>query len=218
VSVLVHGIPLDRTIQRKALRPAIRAELGIPPERVLVGTVANLRAQKGYPDLLAAARLVLDRGRDVTFAIVGQGPMEQQIREIHHRLKLGDRFKILGVREEATDFIAACDIFALASLYEGLPLALMEALALGLPVVATRVDGVTELVEDGQQGFLVPPSRPHAFADALDRLIVDADLRAHIGETASRDAVRFDNRGAVASIERLYRRLTVPQDPIGVLK
>lgn len=210
VQTLIHGIPLDLTVGRVGSRAAMRAELGVAPDEVLIGTVANFRAQKGYPNLLAAARLVLDRVPRARFAVVGQGPLEDDIRQMHRSLGFGDRFLMLGGREDAASFIAACDVFALASLYEGLPLAVMEALALGVPVVATSVDGVIELVNDGIDGILVPPSDPDAMARALVEVASNPERRKRLGRAASEGALRFDNRAAVKAIESLYQRMVRP--------
>ena len=165
----------------------------------MVGTVANLRPVKGYPDLLAAAARVIEVLPDTRFVAVGQGPQEAEIRALHARLGLGERVKLLGYRRDAVRVIGACDVFCLASRHEGLPVALMEALALGLPVVATGVGGVTEVVDDGVEGLLVAPGRPDLLAAALLEVLGDADRRHHLAEAAAR-------RGAALSIERAVRR------------
>ena len=119
-------------------RAGMRAELGLEPNEIVIGTVANYRAQKDYPTLLAAAADVIGRGLAVRFVAVGQGPLHDEIHARHEELGLGYRFLLLGQRPDAVRVLAACDVFCLASKWEGLPVALMEALVLGLPVVATR--------------------------------------------------------------------------------
>lgn len=207
VKALIHGIPLDRVRSKRSSRDTTRAQLGIGPDEILVGTVANFRAQKAYPDLVAAASMVIAPGRAVRFAAVGRGPLESEIQELARRRGLGDRFMFLGPLDDAATFIAGCDLFALSSHYEGLPLAVMEALALGVPVVATNVAGVAELVNDGVDGILVPKARPDLFADALDTMILDSELRESMAKAAAEDAPRFDNRAAFARIEALYHSL-----------
>ena len=114
-------------------------------------TVANLRDDKNYPGLIEAARLVVERGAPVRFATAGQGPLEAQIRELRRRSGLGERFALLGYRDDATRLIAAADLFVLASHHEGLPVTVMEALTLGVPVVAPAVGGLPEVVTSGTQ-------------------------------------------------------------------
>ncbi len=202
--VLVHGIDLA-AVRGQADRAGARAELGVAPDEVVFGTVANLRAQKDYPNLLATARLLRDRGVAVRILAVGQGPLEAEIRAEHARLDLGRAVEILGERSDAVRVMSACDGFVLASNNEGLPVALMEALALGLPVVATRVGGVPEAVTEGDDAVLVSPRDPDALASALAELAADPARRAAMGAAALADAARFDIRRTVARLEAVYR-------------
>ncbi len=184
-----------------------RAELGFSADEIVVGTVANFRAQKDYPNLLETARLLIDRGWKGRIVAVGQGPLEAEMRALHERLDLGDRVLLLGQRSDAVRVMAACDIFTMASDNEGLPVALMEALALGLPVAATAVGGIPDAVTDGVEGFLVAPKQPSALADAIIALTDDPELRARMAAAALVAGDRFDIRIAVARIETLYREL-----------
>ena len=177
---------------------AVRAELGVGPGEVLAVTVANLRAQKNYPGLLAAAQIVVDRGAPVRFAAAGQGPLEAEVREEHAKRGLGDRFLLLGYRDDATRLIAGADLFVLASHHEGLPVSVMEALVLGVPVVAPAVGGLRQAVTDGESGVLVRPDDPAALADAIARVATDDDLRAKLAAGAERNGARFSSAGAVA--------------------
>jgi glycosyltransferase involved in cell wall biosynthesis len=201
--VLVHGIDLDAVRARRD-RAGMRAELGIGPDEVVFGTVANLRRQKDYPNLLAAARLLRDRGTAIRVVAAGQGPLEAEIRAEHARLGLGDAVLILGERPDAIRVMSGCDGFVLASDNEGLPVALMEALALGLPVVATRVGGVPEAVTEGDDAVLVPPRDPAALADALAAVAADPARRARMGAAAAVDAERFTIRRTVTRVEAVY--------------
>jgi glycosyltransferase involved in cell wall biosynthesis len=208
IHTVIHGVPLEAIRQHAAERDVWRRRVGVSEDQILIGTVANFRAQKGYPDLLQAAAMVLSRAPNVRFAAAGQGPLEAQIRELHARLGLGAGFQLLGAVPKTGPFLAACDIFALASHYEGLPLAVMEAMALGVPVVATGVDGVVELVRDGADGVLVPRSQPARLAEALLALASDHERRAAMGREAAAGAKRFDNRPAVETIEDMYVHVT----------
>jgi glycosyltransferase involved in cell wall biosynthesis len=207
VHVIHHGIDLERIQGVGAAREELRRELGIGAREVVVGTVSNFRPEKRYVDLLKAARLLLDRGVVARFASVGHGPEELDIRSMRDRMRLADRFLLLGYREDATRVMAAFDVFVLASTFEGLSLALLEALALGLPVVATAVGGIPESIDHGVQGFLVPPRRPDRLADALEPLIVDPALRISMGSAAELRGRQFDIAIAARQVEALYGEL-----------
>jgi len=196
--VLLHGVDVP-SLRAQGCREEARRELGLE-DAMVIGTVANLRPHKGYPDLLAAARAVLDRVPDVVFVAVGQGPQEAEIRARHRALGLGERFRLLGFRDDAVRVMSAFDVFCLASIHEGLPLATMEALALGLPIVATRAGGIPEVLTDGEEALLVPPSAPGLLADALERVATDERLRASM-------AARATARGDGLSVERAVRRV-----------
>jgi len=202
--VVRYGID-TAAVRAQAARPAARAELGAGAEEIVIGTVANLRATKGYPDLLVAAQRVVDRVPTVRFVAAGRGPLETELREQQARLGLGDRFAFLGFRPDAVRVMSAFDVFCLPSHHEGLPVALMEALALGLPVVATRVGGVAELVTDGVDAVLVPAGEPAALADALVALAKDPARRAAMSRAACARADALDATAAVRAIEAVYR-------------
>jgi glycosyltransferase involved in cell wall biosynthesis len=204
--VVVHGVDLGAADRARPERTAARAELGIADGEVLVLTVANYRPQKAYPDLLAAARAVVDRGLPVRFAAVGQGPERAAIEACHRELGLGERFALLGYRRDIPRLLAAADVFTLASRFEGYPVALMEALAAGLPVVATAVGGVADAVTDGVEGRLVPAGDVAALASALAAVAGDAEGRAAMATAARRRAADFDIRRAARALEARYSR------------
>jgi glycosyltransferase involved in cell wall biosynthesis len=206
--VVVHGVDITAVRAAASARAEMRAELGIEPGEIVIGTVANYREQKDYPTLLAAAADVIGRGAPVRFVAVGQGPLHDEIHARHDALGLGDRFLLLGQRPDAIRVLAACDVFCLASRWEGLPVALMEALVLGLPVVATAVGGVAEAVADGREALLVPPGRPRELADALARVATDESLRAALARAALERGASFDITRATRRIEALYREIT----------
>jgi glycosyltransferase involved in cell wall biosynthesis len=205
--VLVHGVELDAVRAHRNARGQIRAELGVDERTALVVTVANLRADKDYPTLLRAARRALDAGGLMRFVAVGQGPLENQIRAEIGRLGLSDAFLLLGYRSDALDVIAAADLFTLSSWAEGYPVSVMEALALGLPVVATAVGGVAEAVRSGVEGILVPAGRPDRLGDALVELASDPVRRSQMSLAAADRASLFDIRRATARIEAAYEEV-----------
>jgi glycosyltransferase involved in cell wall biosynthesis len=203
---LVHGI--DVAAQRAgADRAAVRAELGVSDHQVLVGTVANLRGTKGYPDLIAAAATVVRQHPEARFVSVGQGPLLEELERRRDEAGLGDHLRFLGYRPDAARVVSGCDIFCLSSHHEGLPVALMEALALGIPVVATDVGGIAELVTTGEQGLVVPPHRPELLAAALAEVVADGELRHRFAEGARARGDGLDAGTATAAIEAHYLRL-----------
>jgi glycosyltransferase involved in cell wall biosynthesis/GNAT superfamily N-acetyltransferase len=199
-----HGIDVGGTRAALADREQVRRDLGLTPDEIVVGTVANFRPQKDYPNLLGAARLLTDRNLAVRFVAVGQGPDEAAVHERRSELGLADRVILTGFRPDAVRVMAACDVFTLASRWEGLPVALMEALALGLPVVATEVGGIAEQMRDDVDALLVPPHDARALADAIERVVTDDDLRRRLGEAATRRAPEFDVQHAVEFFESAY--------------
>src|SRR5262249_40221852 len=155
----------------------------------------------------AAPRRVREHGAPVRFAAVGQGPLEADVIAEHARSGVGDGFNLLGYRRDTLDVLAAADLFVLSSRQEGLPGALMEALALGLPVVATGVGGIAETVTGGVEGRLVPAEKPAELADAILDLVRDPVQRSRMAQTALRRSRQFDVERVVRSYERCYRRL-----------
>jgi glycosyltransferase involved in cell wall biosynthesis len=203
--VIVHGIDVDAVAAGAADRDAVRDELGIGPDEVLAVTVANFRAPKGYPDLFDAARSAGERAPHLRFVVIGQGPLEAELRARHEALGLRERMQILGYRPDAPRITAAADLFVLASHHEGLPVAVMEAFAAGVPVVATDVGGLAEAVEPGRSGVLVPPRRPDLLADELCRLAADPTARGELSAGARAAASRFSAARSEREIEQVYR-------------
>ena len=207
VEVIVHGIDVAAVAAASEQREAVRAELGLRPEQVVLCTVANLRWQKGYPDLLQAAKTVVDTGHDVVFLAVGQGPLEAEIAARRDALGLGERFRLLGYRPDAASILAASDIFTLASLHEGFPIAVMEALAAGLPVVATDAGGIPEAVRNGVEGQVLPAEQPELLAQAIIALVEDPELRLQMSAAARDRGRHYDITPAIRRTEEIYREL-----------
>lgn len=161
-------------------RVRIRASLGVPEERVVVVIVSRLVRHKGHPELLAAMTQV----PNAELWVVGErlaSDHGEDLEPYFARAGLGARLRRLGYREDTADVLAAADIFALPSHFEGLPMSVIEAMLSGLPVIATDIRGPREQVVDGETGLLVPPMRITALAAALNRLAADPLLRAQMG-------------------------------------
>jgi glycosyltransferase involved in cell wall biosynthesis len=209
--MVVHGVDLSRSdalmARRAHLRADVRAELGVGAGELLFMTVANLRPQKGYQVLLSAARTMADRGLPVRIAAVGSGPLRTTLEASHAALALGDRFQFLGPRADVLELLAGSDAFVLASLYEGLPVALMEATSIGLPIVATSVGGVPQMLEDEVDALLVPPGDPGILVEAMTRLAKDPELRERLGRRAKLRSSMFDIGQANRTVGEIYHRV-----------
>ena len=207
-TIVVHGVDLSRSdslIARRAeLRDGVRSELGVGDDELLFMTVANLRPEKGYDVLLTAARSIADNGLPIRIAAVGRGPLGTSLRARHRDLALGDRFQFLGQRDDVLQLLAGADAFVLASLHEGLPVVLMEATSMGLPIVASSVGGVPQILEDGVDALLVPPGDPGSLVDAMKRLAADPELRAELGRQAKLRSSMFDIAEASRAVGDIY--------------
>jgi glycosyltransferase involved in cell wall biosynthesis len=204
--VVIHGVDVGAITGRRGEREAAREELGVPGDQLLVVTVANLRANKDYPTLLAAARQLTRGDEPVQFVSVGQGPLAEELGDQLDRLGLAGRFRFLGYREDPIRVLVAGDVFCLSSRFEGLPIAMLEAMASGLPVVATRVGGIPSVVTDGKEGRLVPPGDPTALASALAELR-DPRLRRRMATAAVERVHAFGMDRAVLRQQELYEWL-----------
>lgn len=203
--VLIHGIDLSGPPSGADVRGQVREALGVGPDEVLAITVANLRKNKDYPNLLRAAKLAVAAEPRLRFIAVGQGPLADEIAALHEELGLGASVQLLGFRRDISDLMAASDLFVMSSAHEGLPVAIMEAFSHGLPVVATAVGGVPQAVRDGVEGRLVPPGDSGALARAVVDVATDGDLRKRMGQAAEARSHHYDIRTAVAAQQARYR-------------
>lgn len=193
---------------RAKRRAALLRELNLRECAKLIGIVARLQPVKGHRYFIEAASRVADVEPNAHFALVGDGALRREIEEQAARLGLSDRVHLLGDRPDAAVIAAGFDVAVLASLHEGLPNTVMEAMAAGSPVVATAVGGTTELVTEGETGFLAPP----ADADALARRILDAlrnpDWSARMAARGRQRVLsHFSLQRMVESVERLYKEI-----------
>ena len=206
--VIIHGVDLSRSdaliARRDDVRKDVRSELGISEDQLLVMAVSNLRPEKGYDVLLDAARVTADHNSSLRFAAVGRGPLATELDERRRALGLDERFQFLGEREDVLRLLVGSDIFVLPSHHEGLPVALMEATSAGLPIVATNVGGIPQVITDGADGIIVPPGSAVEMAAALERL-TDTTLRLNLGRGAKEKSAMFDVTSASRQVEAIYR-------------
>jgi glycosyltransferase involved in cell wall biosynthesis len=201
------GIELDRFRRPARPREAVRAELGIPLDAPVVGTVTRLSPQKAPLDFVTATAQVAASRPNAHFVVVGDGPLRAEVESRVAAAGLAGRFHLTGLRRDVPDLLHSFDVFALTSLWEGLPRVLIQAMAAGLPVVATAVDGSAEAVEDGVNGLLTPPGDPQALAAALLRLLGDPALAVQMGAAGQERAGEFGARKMVDDIAALYETL-----------
>jgi glycosyltransferase involved in cell wall biosynthesis len=204
VRLIWNGAPLDEfaPVPREHSFRA-RRELGLPDDALVVGTIGRLNAQKGHRFLLEAAARLLPRQPGAR-VLAGDGDLMEDLRTQAATLGLSDRVVFAGHRADVPDLLGALDVFCIASLYEGTPLALFEAMAAGKAIVSTSVDGCREVLEDGVTGLLVPPADAAALAEGLDRVLGDEDLRARLGHAARAASRRYDVRTCVDEMQALY--------------
>jgi L-malate glycosyltransferase len=191
----------------------IRRELGVPSGVPLVAVASRLNRLKGIEHFLEAAAIVGRRTRGVRFLVIGETrPAERSylsvLTGLADRLGIRDRVIFTGLRADVPDLLACADVSVMPSLNEALPNVVLESMAAGAPVVATRVGGTPEAVQDGVTGLLVPPGDCWALARAIDQLLSDRELAARLGESG-RQLVRrrFSMDGMVRATERLYHTL-----------
>ena len=204
-----NGVDLSGMMKesRTTLRiEKLRAALNLGP--AVVGAIARLHRQKGIEFLVDAAKEIQARHPDVRIVVVGGGPLEKSLRRRAANLGLGRNFLLLGERGDAREILSLFDIFVLPSRWEGLPLALIEAAALGKAIIATDIDGVREVVRDGETALLVPPANPARLTEAVIRLLEDRALAAKLGERAKKEIPPlFTLAEMVEKTERLYLEL-----------
>jgi glycosyltransferase involved in cell wall biosynthesis len=203
--------------------------LSIPPERLRVIynsinisnatsnhsgkkiiTVGRMIPQKGQIYLINAMPAILAQHPDATLDIVGEGPLRSELEQQVLSLGIGHAVRFLGVRSDVPDLLASSDVFAFPSLWEGLGIVMLEALAAGLPVVASNIAVLREIVDDGQQGLLVQTQHPQALAQAIINLLADPDERRSMGQSGRRKILeRFDINVTVSQWTELYQELAL---------
>jgi glycosyltransferase involved in cell wall biosynthesis len=163
-----------------------RRRAGVPSGRMVVGAVGRLSAEKGFDLLIHAIHRLIRTGHDLELWIAGEGDVGPQLQALARQLGVADRVRLLGYQSDLRPLYEAMDVFALSSVREGLPNVVLEAMALGTPVLATRIAGVPRLVRDGETGVLVEPGSVDELTAGLTRLLDDPDLRARLAAAGRR--------------------------------
>lgn len=206
VSVIFNAIES----QSASVRPAadVRRELGLRPDSQVVGTIGRYEQQKGLEFLLRAAALVVRDHPETEFLVVGDGPLRGELSQLARSLGIADSVHFTGWREDVPDMLGVMKIFCLASLWETFGLVLAEAMQAALPVVATRVDAIPEVVSEGETGLLVPPRDPERLAAKIIELLDNPQLASELGAAGRRRALSMCSLdGMVRQYEELFLEL-----------
>ncbi len=208
VMTVPNGVPVEQVRAEAARGLGVRGELDIPGTHLVVGTVAVFRSQKRLTDWLEVAARVVACRSDVTFLLVGGGPLECEIRERVAALGLSHCVRMPGFRPDGRRLMAAMDVFLMTSEFEGLPIALLEAMALGKPIVSTRVGGIPDVVAAGEAGLLASVGAIDELSHCVLQLLNDAKRRALMGTAgAAQVEGEYHVKRRVKAIELLYKEI-----------
>jgi glycosyltransferase involved in cell wall biosynthesis len=204
-TVINNGIDLERFNPDVTLTD-VRKELNIPAHHTVVGYIARITLQKDPITLLYAFKEVLEQRKDITLLVVGEGDMKQEMIETAHVLGISSNIVFCPFRPDVPELLQAIDIYCLPSLWEGLPIGLLEAMAMRKAVIVTAVDGSKEIVTDGQNGLLVPARDPMELAAAIILLHVDVPLRQSLQLAAAETVnLHYCVQGMTRQVETLYQ-------------
>lgn len=207
IVLIPNGVDVDE------FRPAPRSSYvrdlcGFPVDAIVVGTLARLVEQKGLPALIEAAAIARRTRPELRFVVAGSGPQEAQLRQLIAERGQEDAFRLIGQCDDVPSFLSGLDVFTLPSLWEGLGLALLEAMAAGLGCVATDIGGPRDAVTNRVNGLIVPPADPVQLASAIEELAASEPLRSAYGAAARETAINhFSSRVMAEQYMRLYERL-----------
>lgn len=206
--IIPNGIPVDLFSCPKVPRREWRAREGFREESVLFVCVARFASQKNHALLVRSFAQGLAPDSRVHLVLVGEGQLQREIEELTRALAIEKYVHFLGLRTDIPDILAAADVFVLSSDYEGNPLSVMEAMAAGLPVIGTSAGGTKDIVEDGVEGYLVPPGDAQTLSKTMMFLMANRETRQVMGNAAMRRARKqFSVSTMVRSYEELYEDL-----------
>jgi glycosyltransferase involved in cell wall biosynthesis len=205
VQVVPNGVDVARFDRASVDGARVRRQLGIPLTAPVVGTVAVFRQQKRLDDWLEAAHEVRRSQADTHFVLVGDGPEREHLHARARELQLDGVVHFTGAHTDVRPFLAAMDVFLISSAFEGLPVALLEAMSMQCGIVATSIGGIPEVVRHGTNGLLVPAKQPALLAAAVLQMIKSSDLRAACGDAARHTVTQsFSLQAMIQQLESTY--------------
>lgn len=207
IDVIYNGVNFDTTL---ATGLSVREELGITPATPLIGTISRLTAQKGTRYLLEAIPAIVEQCPRAEFLIVGDGDQREKLEQQSRSLGIDRIIHFVGYQKAVDRYIEALDLFAMPSIWEGMPLGLLEVLSMGKPVVATSVGGIPEVIVDQETGYLVPPENASTLANTIIQAIGNPSLKTMATAGQERYKQYFQERVMVANYENLYETLISP--------
>lgn len=204
---LIHN-GIDKSYFSSPLRTSANSPLpdGIPEVQPRIGIIGRLTDQKGHADLLVAIKTVNEKVR-TNLLIIGSGPLESNLKQLSHELGVHDYVYFLGNRNDVMDILPHLDFVVSASLWEGFPTVLLEAMSQEIPVIATEISGHCELIQSGRTGILVSPDNPHTLAEAIIQLLSDPNKSQEMGKKAREFASQFTIQNSAQAHAKLYKRL-----------
>ncbi len=211
IEVVYNGIDISK-FSTPLSKAEARKKIGISTDCTLLGTVGRLVKQKGHIYLINAMNRIKDVVPDIKLLIVGSGSLESYLRETVSAQHLNEYVVFLGSRRDIPDILKALDIFVLPSLWEGLPIAILEAMGASLPVIATRVGSIAEIISDGADGIVVPPCDEDALAGAILDLSSNRQKAELLSDRAKKTVFeKFNSVGMTRKIEAIYQTVLRPR-------
>jgi len=209
---IYNGIEIEeynpdlKEARRKKLE--VRRKLGLKNDMLVIGAIGRLVWQKGFEYLIQAIPKVIEVFPETRFLIVGEGPMRRRLEELGEKFQVKDNIIFAGFRSDIKEILESIDLLAMPSLLEGLPMVLLEGMAMSKPIVATRIEGITEVLEDGKTGLLVPAQDPHALAEAITEILNNKTKANLLGQNARKIAEeKFSVKKMVEQLEWVYEKL-----------
>ncbi|MDI6759285.1 MAG: glycosyltransferase family 4 protein [Candidatus Brocadiaceae bacterium] len=207
IETIYNGIDFDSLELPNVEVDKVRGESGLGGEEFVIGSIANFYPNKGYPYLLKAAELVIQKQPKVKFIFVGDGPLRKDMMDIAKSLGINGRAIFTGYISQVLPFLSLMDVFVLASIKEGFPFSLLEAMAVGKPIIATAVGGIPEIIKNYETGILIKPADPYSMAEAILKVFHNRALREELARNAKERVKHFSLRDSVQKLDNLYDRL-----------
>ena len=197
-----------KPFSRRCSKALIREKLKLPAQKQIIGAIGRLTTQKGYCHLLQSFAQVKRTVAEAYLLVIGEGELLDSLQQLTRELQLDGSVQFLGVRTDILDLLLAMDVFVMSSLWEGLPIALLEAMATGVPCVATAVGGIPEVIDHGKDGLLIPAGDSGALAKAVVTLLQDSSFAQLLARNAlSKVQSRYSVQRMVKDHEKLYKQL-----------